>query len=807
MRFLIHNPLAKILTFAFVFSISTVLADESTQTPIAIPDIVSKMPAKAPPLAMSVTVSSGVSLGAYQAGYLFYLSEVAKMNDNLLDLRMVTGASAGMVNTLITVLAMGNEYGDEPAETLFYKTWTEMRYDELLDVEQAPPLALSSRRVFEKLGDQIEEKWNQGLSEDLDMVLGAAAMRVKGHPIEVSEGLELERTEEKFVFRVRGRGPGREPYVENYIDRLFGSHQPLLPFVDVEKSDREQKRTNFSVIRQLLFASCAIPLMFPPQEIGYCLTSPKQTTKLNLSTLRICPHPQFREKFVDGSLADRKPLRLAYRIAASGLIKAEDTGEIVWRDMPDLKDIDPEEDVVFLYVDPERRTYPTGAEKKSNKKSIDRAVRFFPAFGDFMRSYLKSARTKEMSTLIDEHPEVSDRLKLATHDFPTISGQLFNFFGFFDREFRKFDFYLGVRDARRFVEQKLFSKMHTGGKGENADLVFPEPEKLARKNIAATASWRPYFCLRAVIDGKKEYQAACDSESLRDFRIILQTTLDRLYDHCRMLPYDETLEHIHCKRAMAQERPPTIWRMEGNGEDWKRLREYDESELEHTMRLLEVYGFHFRDLGLDRDEASLGMSRIRANILRYVDEFAKKLRGGERLAVRVLGKPAVNFFAYAPPETIIYLVAGKGAEIAVSATLGQSYWLRYNFALYLQGFSSLLTEDQNVFSATSVVGLEAEIYPMSSPLFQTRLGLRVGYQFSTDDGFLKRACETGDFRSSSLRCSAPLAQAFLAVSFYERVRLQAGVEWFPRWLPPMDEFGHDVWNGMIEVGWQWISPF
>jgi hypothetical protein len=177
------------------------------------------------------------------------------------------------------------------------------------------------------------------------------------------------------------------------------------------------------------------------------------------------------------------------------------------------------------------------------------------------------------------------------------------------------------------------------------------------------------------------------------------------------------------------------------------------------------------------------------------------------MAVRILGKPAVNFFMYAAPETILYLTAGTGVEFAVSATLGQSSWLRYNFSLRTQGLYLLLTESHNILAFTPMLGLEAEILPFSNPQIQTRLGLRAGYQFSTDDHFLQESCNEAAFASDSLTCSAPVAQAFLAFSFYERIRLQGGVEWFPRWLPPMDGINAHVWNGFIEIGWQWISPF
>ncbi len=758
------------------------------------------------PLSLSLTVSGGVSLGAYQAGYLYYLTEVAKLNRELFEIRLLTGASAGTINTLLTMLSLGSAPEDEPAETLLYRLWVGIHFKDLFDVDQAPPLALSSRRVLEDLADHVEEKWNRGLDNNLDMVIGATATRLESHNVEISEGFSVPRQEEKFVFRVQGRGAGREPRVSNYVDQTYGSEQPLLPFVDVDRPEITGERTNFSVIRQILFASSAIPIVFLPQKIDFCMTSPSGMDGESIYALKACPSPKFTEDFVDGSLADRRPLRLAHRIAVSGLNRAPD-GTITWRDRPDLERGTLPDELYFLYVDPTRHSYPDNESERENKRTAEQATRFFPSLGIFMRGFLVSARAKEVATLIDEHPEVRQKMLLVTHDFPTTSGLMAKFFGFFDREFRKFDFYLGMRDARRYVEQSLGPWMSRLLEDEKMEIVYPEPAKMAARSIAKTDSWRPFFCLRAEIDGKKNFQAACDADELRDFRILLQVAFDRLYDQCRWFPYDETIDNVHCKRAMDKEPPPVVWRVDAMGDDWQRKTENEEGELAHAIRLLEKYEFHFRDLGLDRDDASLAMSRIRMEMLLLLDQYAKKLPPGERLAVRLLGKPGINFFKYAPPETIVYAVAGTGAEVAISATLGQSSWLRFNFALQTQGFYYLLTEQPNVFVLTPLAGLEAEIYPLSSPLLQTRLGLRVGYQLSTDDKFLFNECRTDIFENDSLRCSAPVAQVMVAFSFYERIRLQGGVEWFPRWLPPMSDFKDDVWNGFIEVGWQWISPF
>ena len=52
-----------------------------------------------------------------------------------------------------------------------------------------------------------------------------------------------------------------------------------------------------------------------------------------------------------------------------------------------------------------------------------------------------------------------------------------------------------------------------------------------------------------------------------------------------------------------------------------------------------------------------------------------------------------------------------------------------------------------------------------------------------------------------------MGQLVVVFSFYERIRIQGGLEWFPYFLQPMSEHDKGKFNGMLQIGWQWISPF
>lgn len=758
-------------------------------------------------ISLAITISGGVSLGAYQAGYLYYLTETAKRNPTLFDFRLVTGASAGMINAMLTLLSMGREDGAvlDPTESLFYKIWTEMRYRELLDIENAPPGALSSKRLLNQLADVIESEWNKGLKADFDMVFGASATRFEGRNVEISDSLHVKTLEEKFAFRVRGRGRGIRSAVTNYVDTHFGLQQALLPFAPPDGLSLKRS-SDFSVIRQIMFASSAIPVVFQPQEVAYCLTQPGGVGDKKRREDTSCRDPDREDYFVDGGIVDRKPLRLAHRIARSGLVLS-DRGFPEWRDEPDMERGTLPENVFFLYVDPRTPSYPTPVADDADEFFAESA-KVFKTAGQFFKGIFRSVQSKELYTLVEEHPEIRQRIQLATHNFPTMGGQMANFFGFFDRKIRKFDFYLGMLDARRFLETVVTDRMRKLFQDDAILIALPETQFEMRSSADTDTGWRPYFCLRSAVDGQKRYDAACRTSSLYDFRILAQATLDRLYDLCRNAEGDAGKDNPHCQAAAAGKTPPHVWGVRSAPKDaWKRPDDDSENSFEYTMRLLEMYDFHFKDLGLERGDADLAMSRIREELLSYVDRFAKKLRYGEAMAVRILGKPAINFFAYAPPAGIVYLVAGTGAELAFSATLGKSNWLRFNFALEFEGFNLFLTNKPNAFALTPAIGLELELYPLSSPLLQTRLGARIGYQFSTEDQFLTGTCDASWFQNDPIRCSAPVTQFFVAFVLYERIRLQLGVEWYPKWLPPMNTFDEHLFSGMVEVGWQWISPF
>jgi hypothetical protein len=222
---------------------------------------------------------------------------------------------------------------------------------------------------------------------------------------------------------------------------------------------------------------------------------------------------------------------------------------------------------------------------------------------------------------------------------------------------------------------------------------------------------------------------------------------------------------------------------------------------------LGAYQFQFRDLGLAPKQADNGSLAIREELLRLLSEYSKKHDSNRRFLYEIIGKPAVNFLKYAPPKHILYLMVGGGLEAGWSGAPWSPQWLRLNVVLFQVGSLLNVFSGSGAYTFTPAVGLEFEPLPLSSALFQPRLGLRVGYQFSTSGGFTNQTCNANANGEDPTKCSYPVMQIMASLVFYERVRLRIGVEWAPPWfdaLPPEE----DNWvKLMLSVGWQWISPF
>ncbi|MBS1109625.1 MAG: hypothetical protein H6Q88_1617, partial [Anaeromyxobacteraceae bacterium] len=174
-------------------------------TPVLAAMLLAATPGAAGGVPVSLTVSGGVSLGAYEAGYLYYTLAAQQANPGFARVIIATGASAGSVNALLSLRASCARASLDPRQSLFHRVWVPMGLKQLFRPDSTSPVAAFSQESFQHVGAMVDEELARGLPEDCDVVLGIVASRLSPRLLEAADGrLKVPVTEEHFVVRIRG---------------------------------------------------------------------------------------------------------------------------------------------------------------------------------------------------------------------------------------------------------------------------------------------------------------------------------------------------------------------------------------------------------------------------------------------------------------------------------------------------------------------------------------------------------------------------------------------------------------------------
>jgi predicted acylesterase/phospholipase RssA len=733
------------------------LASLCASSPAFCQELAPATPADLPPL-MGLTVSGAVSLGSFEAGYLYYLFETLKLNPGLAEPRIFTGASAGSANALLSLMASCSGKDPEPDKSLFYQTWIPVGLKELFDPKSVSARGLFTQRALrDRLGD-IGARWRDGLSEKCDAILGLSATRATAIQVElVKDRVSLARTEAKFVVRVRGQGAGKPPLLTNYVGAHELMQRPLLP-------SEADGNIPFDALKQVLMASAAFPLAFPPVPVAHCSSFP--TSEQGEATPSCTSAQSEVRLFVDGGVFDNQPLRLAVQLAEHGLMGH--AAERAFADVPAAGRHDLRDDMIFVYVDPAVEVLPNvdAREGPPDHATIPYALYLF-------EQLVESSRSKELQVLLEDNPNVTKQIT-ATHSyFMPLSDPLGSFFGFFETDFRVHDFYLGMHSAHRWFAEILHSR------SKEIETVYPE-EAYAENSSNALRSWAPYRCMRYAFDGVGE-KNACKNVS-HSLRAGIQTSLDRIYARCAELAHKSYSEgeavphtaHAHCRRAFLGEPPPLLQGMKSS-EGFEFLR--NESSLEHELRRLARHGFRFRDMGIPRDRSFEAKSYVSQRVGMLVKALAEHQDSGLYRAVfPVGGRLASQVLSYVPPYATWHVVMARGLEAGYSGarSQGRASWLRGTVALELDGLLTLVSKGSfNALKLTPMIGGEVELPFLTSWQYQTRVGLRGGFGFSTRDSFMVKQCHEG------VLCSRARGEVYISLTAYQLLRFQFAFAVYP----------------------------
>ena len=351
----------------------------------------------------SLIISGGVSLGAYEAGYNWAIIKMlakVKQNNALVEpnLKSVAGASAGSINALLSAMywcqkdsvPLHNSIDDN----LFYETWVNLGIEDLA-LRGADPQNKSSlftRKGLEKKGKKIITHLKKPIfKKGCEVPLGVAVTKVKPI-IEKIHGIKVKN--QNFSVPLTFKVQNSKGIVANKILPPSGDFYISIPGIE---KDRQKLVT-------LLFASGAFPGAFQQVKLDYEYKGKK--------------HSNY---FIDGGLYDNVPLELAISLDKNAS--------------------------TFFFMDPSNMRKEAVVEDIDIKEEMPLGfieTNLLPVFSSF--DIMQSMKLYEAINQ-NFRGDSNKKLVLSSRFHPLTGKYLGHFGAFLDKNFRIYDYYVGVYDA------------------------------------------------------------------------------------------------------------------------------------------------------------------------------------------------------------------------------------------------------------------------------------------------------------------------------------------------------------------------
>ncbi len=383
------------------------------------------------PVDFSMVISGGVSLGAYEAGYNWAmvraLRKIKEKGGPIKpELRSITGASAGSINALLTAMYWCQKdtipYENSVEDNLFYETWVNLGIEDLVikgrDTENKS--TLFSRRELKHKAKKIMDHLSKKVYTDgCEVPMGFAV--TKATPIvEEFQGIKIKNQNFSvpFSFNIEhGRVVIRNKKMPDESTNFY------ISIPGIEK--------DYTKITDVLFASSAFPGAFQQIKLTY-----KYKGKVR------------KNYFIDGGAYDNIPLQLATELnEKANLFVFMDPSNM--RKEPPLKEEEEEEEPPVGFL-------TSSAGPLSSSVEIFQQMKLHQAINLYFRG----------------HPE--RRLILSSRYHPLTAGFLEHFGAFLDRNFRLYDYHVGVYDAIYHLAKKLrkLGKMERMSQTEAMDSIM-----------------------------------------------------------------------------------------------------------------------------------------------------------------------------------------------------------------------------------------------------------------------------------------------------------------------------------------------
>jgi len=352
---------------------------------------------------ISMVISGGVSLGAYESGYnwaMIKMLQKVNRNGKLIkpDLRSVAGASAGSINALLSAMYWCQKDSiplkNAVDDNLFYDTWVDLGIEDLIIEGEDPDnkSTLFTRKGLEGKAEKIMEHMEKPIyRKNCEVPMGVSV--TKATPIvETVQGIKIKN--QHFSIPLTFKERNGKAIVTNR--NMPPSTDFYISIPGIEKDKRK--------LVDVLFASAAFPGAFQQVKLKY---NYKGKIRSNY--------------FIDGGAYDNIPLQLAIELdkSASHYLFIDPSN---MRKEPIKADDEEEEQIPLGFI-------TTNAIPLLNSLEIFQSMKLYQA----INQYIRNDRSK---TLI-----------LSSRYHPLTGGYLSHFGAFLDKNFRMYDYYVGVYDA------------------------------------------------------------------------------------------------------------------------------------------------------------------------------------------------------------------------------------------------------------------------------------------------------------------------------------------------------------------------
>ena len=437
--------LLRIVSFSLIFSLLTFAQNIQT---------------KKEPINLSMVISGGVSLGAYEAGYNWAMVKMLsniKHESQIVDpkLRSVTGASAGSINALLTSMYWCQKADIQEKNTiddnLFYSTWVELGLNELIikGRDHNNKSTLFSRKALKKSAKAMLEHLDKPIYEQgCEVPLGFSV--TKSTPITTefqNSGVKIHNQHFSIPFTIKE---------QNGKLQLFNREMPKSTDYYISIPNIEN---NNSKVIDVLFASSAFPGAFQQIKLDYLYEGKR--------------HSNY---FIDGGAYDNLPLQLAIELdkRAKDFIFIDPSN---MRNEPIDKQLEEKEEAPIGFLN-------SNASPLINAVDIFQSMRLYNA----ITQYFGDDSGKKLILSSRRHP---------------ITGKFLGHFGaFLNRDFRVYDYHVGVYDAIYHLAKSMKERGFHSDASQKALMRYLKKKLGIAQNKKANDAYRLFE--EAEFEGKTE---------------------------------------------------------------------------------------------------------------------------------------------------------------------------------------------------------------------------------------------------------------------------------------------------------------